>query len=50
MSIAATQCLNSDDEYVRVKALLLDVPFIFDQMMDGAEKHCLVQVKSGDWK
>ena len=37
MPIAVTQCLNSDDEYVRVKASLLDVSFIFDLMMDGAE-------------
>lgn len=35
--MAVTQCLNSGDEYARVKASLLDVPFIFDLMMNGSE-------------
>ena len=35
--MATTQCLNSGDEYVWVEASLLDIPFIFDLMMNGSE-------------
>ena len=35
--MASTQCLTSGNEYVWVKASLLDVPFIFDLMMNGSE-------------